>query len=985
MVGRLPEWIKNVSAYSPTFRKERTLVIEYRIVRWLARHALSGVLLCGAPMLWGQSDSGTIVGVVADPSDAVVPNATVTVRGANNLSTSALSNGEGRFTVPALQPGEYTLLITAKGFLAYETTGLRLAVGETITHKARLQVASLSQEVTVDESRSTLDVEPSNNAGAVVIVGSDLSALSDDPDELAADLQALAGPAAGPSGGEMFIDGFSGGKLPPKASIREIRINQNPFSAEYDRLGFGRIEIFTKPGTDRFRGEAFFNFGDSIFNARNPFALEKPASQRRMFEGNIAGQLNKRSSFMIGVERRDMEETTIINALTLDPSFKSTPFRVTVVTPAANTELNTRLDYQLSASHTLVGRFDWENRTQRNAGLDTFSLPSRAINYGSRERLLQLTETAILNTNAINEIRFQYRRASDTSDALSFEPAVQVPDAFSSGGSAVGASASAENRWEVADMVSWARNRHTLKFGGRIRAATLSDTSGQNYNGAFTFSSLDSYRLTKLGLRDGLIPEQIRMLGGGASQFSITAGDPMADVGQIDAGLFLQDDWRIHRRLTLTAGLRYEVQNNIQDRLNIAPRVAFAWAPGRNGGGSTSTVIRGGFGMFYDRVNQGLTLQARRLDGRRQTQYMVPNPDFFPTLPPVEVLASNRQDQAVRVMDHNLRAPYTAQYGVSIERRLPKNTTLSITYAGSRGVRMLRSRNINSPLIGTYDPLVAGSGIRPFNAGSIYSYESTGLFRQHQFIANLNARMNRRFNLFGYYVWSRANSDSDGAGSFPGNPYSYAGEYERAGFDIRHRIFVGGSIEAPYRLILNPFVTASSGAPFNLTIGRDLNGDSIFNDRPAWATDLTRPTVIRTSYGIFDQNPMQSQTTIPRNLGDGPAQFTVNLRVSKSFSLGDSAAPTVDQAGGLGGTSGAIASGTHAGGQGGHGWAHANAPSSSGRYSVTVSASARNLLNAVNPALPVGNLSSPVFGASMATAGRSAANRTIEFQVRFSF
>jgi hypothetical protein len=216
--------------------------------------------------------------------------------------------------------------------------------------------------------------------------GSDLDALSDDTDDLAVELQALAGPAVGPNGGDIFIDGFSGRRLPPKASIREVRINQNPFSAEYDRLGFGRIEIFTKPGTDKFRGEAFFNFGDSLFNPRNPFALDKPHSQRRMIEGNLAGPLSRRASFMIGGEHRDMQDTTIINALTVDPAFQVTPFRQAVVTPTANTEFNARLDYQLSTNHTLVGRFDWEDRTQANAGLDTFSLPSRAFERGTAIR-----------------------------------------------------------------------------------------------------------------------------------------------------------------------------------------------------------------------------------------------------------------------------------------------------------------------------------------------------------------------------------------------------------------------------------------------------------------------------------------------------------------------------------------------------------------------------------------------------------------------
>ena len=118
-----------------------------------------------------------------------------------------------------------------------------------------------------------MDVDPENNAGAIILKDKDLEALSDDPDELMSELQALAGPSAGPNGGQIYIDGFTGGQLPPKASIREIRINQNPFSAEYDKLGYGRIEIFTKPGTDKFHGQLFLIGNTAGFNSRNPFEV----------------------------------------------------------------------------------------------------------------------------------------------------------------------------------------------------------------------------------------------------------------------------------------------------------------------------------------------------------------------------------------------------------------------------------------------------------------------------------------------------------------------------------------------------------------------------------------------------------------------------------------------------------------------------------------------------------------------------------------
>jgi hypothetical protein len=286
--------------------------------------------------------------------------------------------------------------------------------------------------------------------------------------------------------------------------------------------------------------------------------------------------------------------------------------------------------------------------------------------------------------------------------------------------------------------------------------------------------------------------------------------------------------------------------------------------------------------------------------------------------------------------------------------------------------------------------LAGNTGIRPYPNGSLYLYESSGFFRQNQFIANVNARVNSRLNLFGYYTWNKARSDTDGSGSFPGNQYNLLGEYARAGYDARHRAFLGGSITTIGGLMFSPFLTASSGPPFNITIGQDLNGDSIFNDRPSWATDLNRRSVVSTPYGVFDMDPQRGQTVINRNIGAGSGQFTLNMRVSKSFAFGgntERGGGTSQQgSGAFGGLGSGAAHGAHGGGHGGgggHGIGGRATPT--GRYTLTFAVSARNLLNNVNLAPPVGNLSSPSFGTATATAGRSSFNRTLDLQVRLAF
>lgn len=957
------------------------------------------VMLAAALGLHAQSSTATLSGRVTDPSGAAVPNATVAVTGATGNVQVAVTGVDGRYSVSNLAAGEYTARASAAGFALFEKTGLRVSGKQTLDIRLSLDVAK--EQVTVSDT-PTVDTQPSSNAGAIVLKGDDLDALSDNPDDLESDLQALAGPSVGPNGGQIYIDGFSGGQLPPKASIREIRINQNPFSAEFDRLGFGRIEIFTKPGTDKYHGQAFFNFGDSRFNSRNPFAPDKPGYQMKMFDFNLGGPMTKKSSFFFNAERQAVDETSVVSALTLDPSsFEVGPYSASILNPRTRTRIGPRLDYQLSPNNTLVARYDYSRTSHENEGVGELSLASRAYNSAGTDHELRITETAVLNPNTINETRFQYIRRHDDQTALNTDAAISVLGAFSGGGATIGRSYSNQNRYEVENSTSMTRGAHLLKIGARLRTGTDAGYSSQGYNGAFTFTSLNAYRITLEGLQNGLTAAEIRAAGGGPSQFSITGGNPLADVSQTDLGIFVQDDWKLRQNFTLSLGLRYETQNNIRDHLDFAPRVGFAWGLARKGS-IPRTVIRGGFGLFYDRVDDSLTLQAERLNGINQQQFIVPFPEFFPNVPAITALSANRLPSAIRELSRTLQAPYVAQGVLSVERQLPKNITLAVTYAQSRGLHVLRSRNINAPLPGTWSAADPAAALRPYgNIGDIYLYESGGIYKQRQLITNINARVSPKLMLFGFYVLGKAEGNADGASDFPANQYDLTSEWGRSSFDVRHRVVLGGSIAAPFGLRFNPFVMASSGRPFDIVVGRDLNGDSQFNDRPAFATDLTRANVMRTAYGIFDLSPLPGQALIPRNYGSGPGQFTINMRVSKTFSFGGERRSTAagDQGGpsgprmiggpGMGGARGPVMRGG-GGPRGGPGGMFGE--SGSGRYNLTLSASARNLLNNVNLGMPIGNLTSPLFGTSNSIAagfgpgGASAtANRRIEFQLRFSF
>ena len=964
-----------------------------------------------------QSASITLRGRVTDPSNASIPNATVTLRRGQEVMKQTKTNELGQYSFTGLTSGKYTINVEMTGFSPFQIEDLE--IDRDFTLDVPMTVALAAQEITVAEEQGKVSVDPNSNVGSLIIKGADLEALSDDPDQLQQDLQALAGPSVGPNGGQIFIDGFTGGRLPPKSSIREVRINQNPFSAEYDRLGFGRIEIFTKPGSDRFRGQILSMFSDNALNARNPFVSERPDYQSRLFVGSLAGPMTRKSSFSFDVEHRGVDENAIINARVLDSNLQPSALQEAVSTPQRRLNIVPRFDLQLNEKNTLVARYAYSGVTNESQGIGNFSLPSQAYDTRDREHTLQLTETAVLSSNAINETRVQFMRSAVNSYGDNSVAALQVLEAFTGGGAQVGRAENRSDRWEITNITSITAGTHTRKFGGRLRVVSLSDLSPQNFGGTFTFSggtaplldasnqivygedglpvmtqidSLERYRRTALFLAQGLTGAQIRALGGGASQFSIAGGNPLAKVNQTDVGLFFLDDWRIKPNFTLSYGIRYETQTNISDYTNFSPRLSIAWGIDGGRNRQTKTVLRAGFGIFYDRISESLTLQALRFNGETQQQYIVTNPDFYPNIPSLAELSSNLVPQALRRVDSSIRAPYIAQTAVGIDRQLPRNTSISVTYTFSRGLRMLRTRNINAPL---------ADGTLPFgDVGNIYLYESSGQMRQQQLITNFNTRFSRRVSLFGFYMLNFAKGNTDGVGSFPANSYDLSSEYGSTMFDIRHRAFIGGSLNTFKGVTLNPFITASSGAPFNITTGRDNNGDTIFTDRPAFATDPTAPGVIVTPWGVFNPNPGPGDIIIPRNYGRGPAQFSVNLRISRTWGFGSrgESGPGRDwtppgMAGGPRGPAGGPPPGAGGGRPGGPGGPPMVFGGDTGRrYNLTLALAVRNLFNRVNLSTPVGNLSSPLFGESTSLSGgfgpmgaSAASNRRLDLQLRFSF
>lgn len=984
-----------------------------------------------------QQTRGTLRGLITDELGAAIVGASVTLTDANGVQKKTTTNGEGVYTFAGLALGTYKLQAVATGFTLSEEQAVDIKAGR--------QTIDVMLKVTIEESvtvaETPISTEASNNANQTIIGGKDLDALPDDPDELAAALQALAGPSVGPNGGQIFIDGFTGGNMPSKDSIREVRINQNPFAAENDQPS-ARIDILTRPGTDKLRGGASFNFNDESFNSRNPFAIsssKRTPFQFRQYDMNLSGPIvAKKASFFFNFGRVETDDNELIRATVLDENLNPVDFGEGFLLPRRNTFFSPRFDYAINPSNTLIVRYNYNRNRVEDQGVGGFSLPERGFDTVSTNQNIQITETAILNSTTINETRFQYSHGRSEQIGNNSIPALNVSGSFNSGGSQVGQSVNERDFWELNNFTAKQHGQHAIKFGGRIRHVSVDDTNEGNFGGTWSFtggfglSSIERYQLTLQLQQQGLTPQQIRAAGGGAATFSINSGNPFAGVSQTDYGVFVQDDWRVRPNITLSYGLRYETQTNAHSKYDFGPRLAVAWSPGAaNSARPPKMVIRVGTGFFFNRFNEGSTLTANRYNGvnviqtfvteeaRRLTppsiaEQQAPNVaaayavlnQWSPTSVP-SVAGLTQVQQTIWQVDPHLQAPTVWLIGTQVERQLPRNLTMFMGFYNIRIVHVIRARDVNAPIPASITPLTP-LGIRPDPAkGEIYRFEASGQFDQRQFFIGFNSRLSRMFQFNGNYSISKTTNDTDGQGStlFPMNSYDTSNEFGRGGFDIRHRFTLFSTINLPwYKIVLSPFIVANTGPPFNIITGQDLNLDRQVNERPSFANpNAACSEIIRcTPFGKFNTQPLPGETIIPRNFGNSPGSVVINLRISRTFAFGTigggnaAARPQGPAAGGPGGPMVAGAGSVRAAGPGG-GPQGGAAPPSEKRYNLNVSLYFQNLLNHVNLGRPEGNLSSPSFGESLGLGGSfggfgggggggaGAGNRRIYAQVRLNF
>jgi hypothetical protein len=826
---------------------------------------------------------------VVDQTGAALVTARVTVVDAAGVPVSAPVDERGQATFTALELDTYQVRAEAEAFEPFGGS-LTLKTGNNAV-TIELPLAGLTEEVLVETS--TADDE--GNGFTTTLGEQELAELPDDPDELQQVLEQMAGPGA-----TIRVNGFRGGRLPPKSQIQSVRFRMNSYAAENHEAGGFGIDIITRPGGDSWRGMTNFGFRDDAMNARNAFAPTLGPEQYRRFGFNADGPIvRNKTSLALNVDLNSSYDSQTIVATTPDQIINSLVER-----PEERLFASARLDHQLTQSQLMRLEFRRESRDRENLGVGDFDLQERAYNTTGYENSLRFSLNGLIAPKVAHELKVRFETNRTRTSSLSLDPAVIVIDAFSTGGA--GQEGDRRSKAvEIEDNVDWELGKqHRMRAGVQLETAWYDSDELRNGNGTWTFGGLTQYEL------------------GIATTYTQRVGSTLVTYNQTQAAVYVQDDWTPFKSLSISLGLRQEMQSHLDDVWNLAPRVGFSWAPGKY-------TVRGGYGLFYDWYESSLYEQTLRVNGVTQQEIVVQRPLYpDPTggiigtpLPPSKLQA-----------DPNLEMPYLHQASLGIERTFLEALRVRAMYTRQRGRNQFRAVNLNAPL-----PII---GDRPDpSLGNVTQLISTGRSEVDQLRVDVNyMKPEKRLFMGVHYTLGRTHNFSDSAFALPADNYDLDAEWGPSTQDVRHRLFAMINFGLPRNLRLGLFSQALSARPYNIITGFDNNSDTVVNDRPEG---------------------------VGRNSARGAASWNLNARLSRAFSFGPQSQTEGDQPPmRMRGRRGRMMM-----------------DSGGSRYQVEFYVQAFNILNRTNLVSFSGNQRSPYFG--QATSAMSA--RRIEVGMNFGF
>ncbi|HEU0178563.1 MAG TPA: carboxypeptidase regulatory-like domain-containing protein [Blastocatellia bacterium] len=788
-----------------------------------------GLILTLTVAATGQTSYGgvEVSGIVLNTSEEVISGARVILR-SNDVSkppTTVTTDARGSFRFLRVASGGYEIEVRKNSF---KPAVIQLTVGAHAPTPLRitLEIPDLREEVAVEDRSSQVNSNTSDNLDVIKL---DSDALNNLPvlgnDVIGAVANLVDASSTGSGGATVLVDGLETTRKVPASMIQEVRINQNPYSAEFARPGRGRIEVITKAGATEYHGELGFIFRDSLLDARNAFALERPPEQRRIYEGTLTGPLGrgKKTSFFFSGNREEEDLQAVV--------FARTPTQLVpenVATPQRQSEFSFRVNHQVGEKTTYSIRFDFTEASSRNNGVGGFNLPETAANSRDGEHQIFFTYRQIISPQLINELTLraghEYGRTRSVGQGI---PKLIVQDAFTGGGGQADRRTT-ENHVQLNEILSWTKAKHFVRVGLNVPDISRRGFSDEtNFGGTFTFATLDDYMNNRPFL------------------YSINQGDGHLAFWQKEFGLFAQDQIMARPNFSVALGLRYDKQNFLGDKNNFSPRLSFAYSPDKK----RKTVLRGGAGIFYDRTGIGPIADKLRFNGLRLRQVNILDPGYPDPFSSGSALAD--QPSAIYRFAPDVRSPYTFQFNMGVERQLAKSLTITANYINTHGVKLFRSRDVNAPpppYLQRPDPAI----------GLLRELESAGRSETHALELLLRGRISRFFNGTIQYTLGRAYNNTGGINSRPANNYDLTGEWARADFDERHRFNVLGAFKVWDWFDLGMTVALASGRPYSLTTGHDDNNDTIANDRP---------------------------DGVRRNSLQGPGAATLDLRWSKEFHL----------------------------------------------------------------------------------------------------
>jgi hypothetical protein len=773
-------------------------------------------------------------GVVTDPTGATIAEAAVAVVGpGSRVRARTLTDSAGKFSTQELPSGTYVVEVRKAGFEPQQQPVTLSNKDDSFS--VTLSLAKVQYSITVDGGTSRLDTASDAHQDAFTLDQKSFADLPVRDGDILTALSSFVNPAGG-AAATIIVDGMerTGADL-PLASIQQVRINNNAYAAEFPKPGKGRIEIDTKGGDDLFHGGFLVRARNSLFDARNPLADEKLPFSRNGYEVNISGPIVKKKLwFFLDANSEQQQQSQPVLAY-----LPSGILQTDVLSPITHDRFLGRLDWQLTPSHRIGVKYELHLDKSENSGIGGFSLPDLATDLVHRDYRVELSDQYVFSPALVNSFRMalgtNYQHLSSVND----QPLVIVQGAFSDGGAQVNEWRQ-EPRTDLLDTVSYAKGPNTWKFGLDAKFHPFRTYNAGNFGGTYTFASLAAYE------------------AGQPALFTISTGNPLLSFQQNDYAWFAQYERKIGSA-SLFAGVRHEFQSGISRDGNLAPRIAAAYAPGKD----HRTVIRVGAGVFYDRRAPPLLEQSLRFNGVQTQQYILDNPSF-PVADPTSL--GTQVPTAVWRIDPNLAFPRIYQASATIERQLPGGFMLVSDYTYQRGDHLFRARDINAPLPGT--------GLLPLpNEGFIGQIESSATSRGNVLNWTLKSPPNRRFQFFAQYTLSRLYDDTGGAfpppganissGSLfaallPANNYDLRPEWGRANNDARNRFGLSATVQLPWHFSFGTLTTIRSGLPYNITTGQDNNGDGIANDRPPGVT---------------------------RNSGEGPGQCSVDVHIGRKLTI----------------------------------------------------------------------------------------------------